>query len=318
MRRVLRSGILFALLGLALYAAVYVAADRQVYRTGQANAFYKIATAPEREFDWVILGASHAMTLDFAAFSGEVERATGQRVLNLAAQGTGPLYQRFVLEEFARNHRARRVLYVIDSFAFYSRRWNEERFGDAKLLRRTPFSPRVAMHLLRYVRDEGVDATAFLDYASGFSKVNDRDRFARDAWEGEAQFERVYRTSSSAIAKRMEYLYSEGLDAGTRGRYLGELADLIDFARANGMEVTVVKMPVPDAFRRKLPDEAAFDEALAAILAPRGVVVHDFSSAIGEPRFYFDSDHLNRGGLALFLDRDLAPVLAARAAVAGR
>ncbi|MGE5094235.1 MAG: hypothetical protein ACM3SO_03795 [Betaproteobacteria bacterium] len=309
MRRLLRSGLLFALFGAIMYAAVYVAADRLVYRTGQSNPLYKIATAAAREYDWVILGASHAMTLDFAAFAGEIERASGQRVVNLAAQGTGPLYQRFVLEEFARSHRARRVLYVVDSFAFYSRRWNEERFGDAKLLRRTPFSPRVALHLLQYVRHEGVEPTALLDYVSGFSKVNDRDRFARDAWEGEAQFERVYRTSSSAVAKRIQYLYPDGLTPALRERYLGELAQLLDFARSQGMEAVVVKMPLPDAFRRKLPDEDVFDEALAAMLAPRGIGLRDFSQAIGEPKFYFDSDHLNRGGLALFLERDLAPVL---------
>ncbi|HET9651265.1 MAG TPA: hypothetical protein VFP36_03705, partial [Usitatibacter sp.] len=171
------------------------------------------------------------------------------------------------------------------------------------------FSPRVALHLLEYVRHEGVETTALLDYASGFSKVNDRTRFARDAWEGEAQFERVYRTSSSAIAKRIEYLYPDGLTPAFRERYLRELARLLDFARSQGMEAAVVKMPLPDAFRRKLPDEDVFDEALAAVLAPRGIELRDFSGAIGEPKFYFDSDHLNRGGLALFLERDLAPVL---------
>lgn len=309
MARIVRSGLLFALLGLLLYAGLYAAADRLVYRTGQSNPVYKIATAPAPDYDWVVLGASHAMTLDFAAFAGEIERATGQRVINLAAQGTGPLYQRFVLEEFARSHRARRLLYVVDSFAFYSPRWNEERFADAKLLRRTPFSPAVARRMYEYVRHEGVPATALLDYLSGFSKVNDRGRFARDAWEGEAQFERVYRTSSSAIAKRMEYLYPDGLTPRLRDRYLGELAELLDFARAQGMEPVVAKMPLPDAFRRKLPDEDVFDEALAAVLAPRGIALHDFSGGIGEPKFYFDSDHLNRSGLALFLERDLGPVL---------
>jgi len=36
-----------------------------------------------------------------------------------------------------------------------------------------------------------VDARAVLDYVSGFSKINNRERFQRDVWEGDAQFERA-------------------------------------------------------------------------------------------------------------------------------
>jgi hypothetical protein len=89
-------------------------------------------TAQYRTVDWVILGASHAMPLDFADFNAQMERETRLRILNLAAPDAGPLYNRFVLEDFLRAHRARNLLYVVDSFAFYSRTWNEDRFADAK------------------------------------------------------------------------------------------------------------------------------------------------------------------------------------------
>ncbi len=310
MKPLARSALLFTAIGLALYAALYAAADRLVYATGHANPIFKIAAARHRDLDWVILGASHAMPLDFADSNATIERATGRRVLNLAAPGTGPLYQRFVLEEFVEGHRARRLLYLADSFAFRSAQWNEARFGDAKLLRRTPFRLATAARLGRYVRREGVDPLALLDYTSGFSKLNDRTRFARDAWEGEAQFERVQRPSASAVAKRIEYLYPGPASPAELERYLGELGELLDVARAHGIEPAVAKMPLPDAFRARLPEEAAFDAALAKLLAARGVALHDFSGSIGEARFYFDTDHLNRAGLARFVERDLGPLLA--------
>src|SRR3972149_6550459 len=121
MKRQAGSALLFVAIGLALYASVYTAAERLMFRTAHSNPFFKIATAREDPIDWVILGASHAMPLDFGDFNAWMEQQTGLRILNLAAPGAGPLYNRFVLEEFLRRHRARNLLYAADSFAFYAR-----------------------------------------------------------------------------------------------------------------------------------------------------------------------------------------------------
>jgi hypothetical protein len=77
-------------------------------------------------------------------------------------------------------------------FAFYSRTWIEDRFGDAKLLRATPFDPGTAWLLWQYSRREGVDPRVAADYLTGFSKINNRDRFKRDAWEGELQLVAIW------------------------------------------------------------------------------------------------------------------------------
>jgi len=311
MRRLARSALLFTAIGLALYGGVYWAAERLLVRTGRSNPLFKIAAATDGTFDWVILGASHAMPLDFDDFNAAMERDLSLRILNLAAPGAGPLYNRFVLEGFLRERRGRNLLYVVDSFAFYSRTWNEDRFADAKLLRRTPLEGATARRLLGYVLHEGVDARALLDYATGFSKVGNPERFRRDAWEGEAQFEQAMRPSTSAVKKRIAYLYPEQTSPGALERYLAAFASLVDLAQREGMRVVVVKTPVPPGFRGQLPGEAAFDEALGRLLATRQVLLHDFSGRLGEPRFYFDTDHLNRAGLTEFLARDLRTVLEA-------
>jgi hypothetical protein len=309
MKRLGKSALLFIAIGLAIYAGVYYAAERLMVHTGRSNPLFKIATAQDSTVDWVILGASHAMPLDFADFNAQMERETGLRILNLAAPGTGPLYNRFVFEHFLRTHRARNVLYVVDSFAFYSRTWNEERFADAKLLRRTPFEPAIAASLWDYARHEGVDARAVLDYVTGFSKINNRERFERDTWEGEAQFDRVYRPSASAVKKRIAYLYPDKTAATALGRYVEEFSTLIATARQAGASVVVIRMPAPSQYRSELPHEAVFDAAISRLLAAREVPFHDFSPAMDEPRFYFDTDHLNRPGLTQFFARYLKPIL---------
>ncbi len=309
MKRLAKSALLFIAIGLAIYAGVYYAAERLMVQTGRSNPFFKIAVAQEGVFDWVILGASHAMPLDFADFNARMQDDTGLRILNLASPGTGPLYNRFVLEHFLRAHRTRNILYVVDSFAFYSRTWNEERFADAKLLRRTPLEPAIATRMWGYIRNEAVDPRALLDYVTGFSKINNRERFERDAWEGEAQFDRVYRPSASALKKRIAYLYPDKTAATALGRYLEAFSTLIDSAERAGANVVVIKMPTPSQYRSQLPDEAAFDQAMSRLLAAADVRFYDFSPAIDEPRFYFDSDHLNRAGMTAFFARDLKPVL---------
>ena len=311
MKTLLRPALLFVAIGLALYLALYAAAEALVWRHGRSNPLFKVAQLEQADVDWVVLGASHAMPLDFDDFNAGLQRASGQRLLHLAGPGTGPLYNRFVLEQFLLRHRARHLLYAVDAFAFYSRTWNEDRFSDARLLRRTPWDPAVAARLLRYVRDEGVAATSWLDYVSGFSKINNAERFAVDAWEGESQFERVARPSKSALAKRIAYMYPQQTSTAARERYLAVLSELLGLARRHGMQAVLVKMPLPAAFRAQLPGEAQFDAALQRVAAAQGARLVDFSGALPDARLYFDTDHLNRQGLTAFATTALLPLLAA-------
>src|SRR5665647_1604683 len=308
-----RAVIAFIGIGLLIYAGISLAAERLMYRNGHSNPFFKIATSDVKAFDWVILGASHAMPLDFADFNGVMQAETGLKIINLASPGTGPLYNRFVLEAFLRDHTTRNLLYIADSFAFYSRTWNEERFGDAKLLRATPFDPATAWLLLQYSRSDGVDPRAVADYVTGFSKINNRDRFQKDIWEGELQFDRVYRQSAAAVKSRIAYLFPDsGREAGL-ARYMPEFTKLLELAAGRHINVVVIQMPTPSQFRAQLPNEPAFDEAMAAAGRTRDVGFRNLSAELDEPRFYFDTDHLNRAGVTELFNRHLKAILTAPA-----
>ncbi|WP_159589688.1 SGNH/GDSL hydrolase family protein [Chelativorans xinjiangense] len=314
-RKGLRTGTAagFIVLGLALYALLFAAAEWLVYRNGQMNPIFKIETAERQEFDWVILGASHAMPLDFDDFNDDMERRTGKAILNLAGPGTGPLYNRFALEHFLYKHRALNVLYVADSFAFRSPMWNEERLSDAKLLARTPFSPIIAGSLVGYVMHEGVDPLALLDYLTGFSKINNRRRFSQDVWEGEASFDRAFKPSATAEKKRVEYLYPPVTDEpAIRDRYFRDFTRLIATAKHHGARVTVAKFPLPPRFKALLRDEAEFGAALQALAIDQGVAFVDFSDVLTEFIYYADTDHLNRAGLSLFFELHLMKLFMAQ------
>lgn len=303
------AAIWFVGIGLVIYALLFAGSEWLAHRNGRMNPIYKI-DATGGDVDWVILGASHAMPLDFDGFNDEMERRTGRKILNLAGPGTGPLYNRFVLEYFLSRHRTRNLLYVADGFALRSPMWNEERFSDAGLLARTPFHPDLAALLARYVVRENVDPRALADYVTGFSKLNNRNRFRRDLWEGEASFDRTFRPSPSAERKRADYLYPPVDDeqAG-RARYFAAMVQLIGIAARNGAKVTIVKMPIPSRFKSLLPGEAAFDESLAALAEGQGVSLIDWSDAMPDPGLYADTDHLNRKGVTELFEMHLKSVL---------
>ena len=56
---------------------------------------------------------------------------------------------RLLLDYFLVRHRTAAIVYVVDSFAFYSPEWNERRLEDARLFQRAPFDPALARLLLR-------------------------------------------------------------------------------------------------------------------------------------------------------------------------
>ncbi|MBV5271305.1 MAG: hypothetical protein JZU55_17100 [Afipia sp.] len=201
--------------------------------------------------------------------------------------------------------------YVADSFAFYSRTWNEDRFGDAKMLRTTPLAPYTAWLLLQYSRQEDVDPRAVADYVTGFSKINNRDRFQKDVWEGELQFDRAYRPSSAAIKSRIKYLFPDSGRSAELPRYLTEFDQMLKLAEQHNIRVVVIKMPTPAQFRAALLNEAAFDGAITAATANDRAGFRDLSAELDEPRFYFDTDHLNRTGVTEFFDRHLKAILMA-------
>lgn len=300
----------FLLLFFALYLTVAAIAEIRVARAEQETPFQKLLAQQGQRFDWVVLGASHALPLAFGDIPGRLKDDTGQSMTVLAQVGAGPLYNDFVFRQALQDIAPRRLLYVVDSFAFTSPVWNEDRIVDRKLLRKTPLRLSTMRSMARTVVRHGVDPAGLADYLTGFSKLNPPDRFPRAGWRGPADFDRTARLSRHAIQGRIDYLYPAPPQQMVVARYLDVLAGLLDAAQNAGLQVTVVKLPLPDAFRAALPHESAFDRALRNRLGPRDIVLHDLSKTLTDPELYFDTDHLNRKGVAALYDSYLRHILA--------
>src|SRR6185312_3158248 len=183
---------IFVLIGLVLYLLVYLLSNQIVHEYGQRNRLFMVATAPRQTYDFVILGASHAMPLGFEDMNARLEGATKSSVLNLSIEGGGIVPARFILDYFLAGHSTKTVVYILDSFALYSSQWNEVRIDDPKLLKRAPFDPALPPFLWKYRAAREL----LPGYLSGFYQINNQDRFEPDVSDMERnEFRRVYRAN---------------------------------------------------------------------------------------------------------------------------
>jgi hypothetical protein len=307
----LMRGVLFVLVGLLLYGVLYAAAETVANRTSLRNRFFTIHSAALSEYDFVILGASHAMPFDFEDMNARLETMTGAHILNLSMTGSGIVPNRLLIDYFSVGHRTRSVVYVLDSFILYSAEWNERRLEDAQLYARAPLDLALGGLLLadRATRASGVS------YLSGFPKINNLTRFTPDVSEDEAtRFGRVYRPLAQFDRQRLAFLYPTERDEVSYARYFALFEGLVRDLRERGIRVLIVKPPIPDRWHRLLPGEEQFDARAAQLAAEYGAAFYDLSGVSNDESFFYNADHLNRSGVLDFFARGLAPVLVNEAA----
>ncbi|MBM3772425.1 MAG: hypothetical protein FJW27_14305 [Acidimicrobiia bacterium] len=306
-RHFLTRALVFAAIGVLPYGALYAWSERLVWRHAQTNKFFLVKSAPPTQYDYVILGASHAAALGYQDMTPRLEALTQKKIVNLALVGGGVRVSRLIFEYFLTRHRTEGVVYVIDSFAFYARTWNEDRLQDTRLFLRAPFDLSLARELLSdpSTRSVGVDVL------TGFSKINNKDRFASDVSPEEStRFNRSYRPVQQIDDQRLTYLYAQPIDQAVFARYMAEFEDFLRDVQSRGIRVLVVKPPIPERIVRWIPGEQEFDGRLKELLARLDIPLHDFTHAGNDEKLFYDTDHLNKDGVVNFFQAALAPLLA--------
>lgn len=296
--------------GVILYIAVYAVSEMLVYNYAKRNRFHNVKTAAASTYDYVILGASHALPFDFEDMNDWLEEMTGTRIINLSIAGGGVVPMRLILDYFLTEHDTRNVILFLDSFCFYYRDWNEDRLKDSRLFLRAPFDLTLARLLLSYGFHQGIDLSIAADYILGFSKINNADRFSEDISEDESRrFHRTYRPSTRRENQRIDYLYPTDIDEALFKKYLSEFEEMIEMLKSRGIRLIVIKPPIPTRFYEKLPNEAQFDAQIGEVLAREGVPFYDFSLVDNDLKLFYNTDHLNHDGVVYFFDNHLKQVL---------
>lgn len=304
---------LAGLIGVLLYAGLAAYVESRVHAHGLRNPFFKVSTSTVSEPHLLILGASRALPLVYDDMNDALQERLGAPVMNLAMQGSGIVPNRLLADYFLREHGADKVLgviYVLDSFAFNSSEWNEERLVDVGIWQRAPLDPQLVATLWRATREMDVPASVFWNYLSGFPKVNDPTGWnERDVWPDETKFDSTYSRSSLQEQARIAFLYPRDADEAVRPVYEEQFRQLAAKLSELGIPMVVVSPPLREAFLDVVPGEAEFKERLRALVDELGVPFFDFSAVGYEDELFLDPDHLNRTGALRFLEQDLAPML---------
>ncbi len=294
------------LAGIVIYALIYAYAESLVLETSKRNRLFMIHSAENRTYDFVVLGASHAMPFNFEDMNQRLEGLTDSSIINLSIEGAGPVPARFLTDYFLANHSTKNVLYIIDSFAYYSDQWNEVRIDDPELLARAPFDWDLLLTLWNYPSTRGL----IPGYLTGFFKINNHDRFEPDVSDSElSKFTRTYRTNARVDERRMAFLYPENLEESVVDKYVGELDKLASTLADNGVNLVAIKTPLPERVLTKLESEEAFDTKVEAVLSKYNFALHDFTTVANDDAFFYDTDHLNKDGVINFMDAHLVSLL---------
>ena len=301
--------VLFIVIGLILYGGVYYTADRLAYKNGRLNSFHKVKTTKQSGFDYVILGASHALPFGFEDMNATLEGLTGTRIINLAGPGHGIIPNIIVFEYFLKYHQTKNVLYVLDTFALSSKKWNEERLEDVKLLQWAPFDLTLARMLLDYSFEKGINKKVPLDYITGFSKINNHSRLEPETFDGEKKFGKKYRFFKPRDKQRIKYLYGSEKSDALFGTYMAIFMDWIETIKMNNIGVIVIKTPIPTHIYEMLPQENEFNRKIQKVLMEEKIPFYDFSLINNEKEFFYDTDHLNSKGVDEFFTNHLKDVL---------
>ena len=105
---------IFVVAGLILYGAVYCTSEVLVYKYANRNRFYGVKTADFPSYDYLILGASHALPFSFEDMDNRLEEMTDARIINLSTPGGGIVVNSLLLDYFlAAGHNTKNVIYFI-------------------------------------------------------------------------------------------------------------------------------------------------------------------------------------------------------------
>lgn len=286
----------FAILNMTL-AAIWLSQDTAPASPNRWETDSNLAVMPRgAALDVVFAGSSHGWAFTACPDSAQaIEDAFGPETLNLSKKGCGPLPALCYLERFyARDNRARALVYVIDPWAVAYRRWNED----------APF-----------LRDEPFDAAFWVRAAANGMSVKQlaasaRARFALD---GDSAFDRgtwcsreLDAVQPDKAAERRAYLYPGTFDGSAMTEYAGVVEAIAELAHEHDTDVLFV---VPPTLLGTLPGDDELNALLDEVEANHDATWIDLADAFNDPALFRDHDHLNARGVARLAELFLVPAL---------
>ena len=252
----------------------------------------------KKYFNLLLLGSSHARIFARDENLRRVDSILDKSSLDIAkGGGGGGIVSNLIMLKYfySQRNRTAQIIYFIDAWPFFSRKWNEDNY----FLTNEPIRYQLFKECLHY----HISRDVLLNY---FKSKYTIDWLEQKPETREINNDVLKDVSREAIQKRLASLYIEPFDEQIFNHYAALLEEVVKLAQSHHSKITFI-------FPATLLDDNRGKEKVVKLLsdfkAKYGVDFYDYSNAIQDPKLYYDHDHLNTKGVLYFTDKYLKPIV---------
>lgn len=288
-------------------------------------------TAPRNEkYDFLLMGTSHTQVF----YNHIVEKIILKKMKNLATGAAGVIPEKIALTcFFEANNKTKQVVYLLDPWALYSTRWNEDNYimqqegmeySYLSKLIENNVSTKV---IFNYFRDKLINNyEKFIKGLLATPKITPpptSELVARKRKTPEEQYaddqvlkrkiliaqktpEEQNAIDKAADKQRLDILYNEGVNEKNFLKYSQRLEQIILLSKKNNAKIFFI---IPPTLMGYMPGHDKVIKLLSEFKNKYKTDYLDLSVEMQNPDFYWDREHLLTSGVEYFTQKYLKPIL---------
>ena len=291
-------------------------------------------TSPKNEkYDFVLMGTSHTQVF----YKYIVEKIISIKMKNLSTGAAGIIPEKIILICFFKaNNKTKQIVYLLDPWILYSRRWNEDNY----ILQQEGIEYSYFLKLLEnnidkkvvfnYFRDKLIDN--FNDFIRKSLTPKDitptpvpnqnlslikkpetlendhgvEEQTKRDMIMAQNTPEEQLAIDKAGDKLRLDVLYNEGLNNKNFSKYSKHLEQVILLVKKHNARIVFI---IPPTLMGKMPGSENVMKLLSRYKQDYGTNYYDLSLIMQDLIFYWDREHLTEKGVEYFTQNYLKRIL---------
>jgi len=282
---------------LAILLLLVISIKGPNFRKTDENTEASLAAIPfNRQFDFTILGTSHAREFTRSGNKPAVESILNKRFWNLSKGfGHGGLISSITAWDLfnERNNHAKKLVYFLDPWTLCYSIWNEENY----FLEEEP--------LKWDILNNAIKNNASIPTIANYIKSKFKPSYFMTKPLANQRNNKLSDTFNASKAdKQMKIYYPEAINPKVLDKYEQLFLAFTNALHKKGIELIVI---IPPTLLNKEP---GFEPIWKFVNTIKTIKVFDHSNTIRSPIYYYDISHLNSNGIEYYTRNYLKPILA--------
>ena len=244
-----------------------------------------------QNFDFVLMGTSHAREFSRSGNHKMIETASGKTFFNLSkGSGHGGLLPNLSAWKYftKRGNWTKHVIYFVDPWVFFSTKWNEENY----FLEDEPLKADLFWLAIK----SGYSAEVLINYVKSKLKPS---YFSTKPLYDQTNKKFLKTVDTVLILKQNEKNYLDGLDEAIYQKYKLQFSLFISSLQDQNIKVTLIMPPT------LLGEEPGSKMVREFLLQLKGVEFYDHTSLIKDTKLFYDLHHMNSEGIIMYFTQNM-------------